>query len=404
MSVADVELPCAVRVVDTDALDGDLVVGHGAAGAYRSVLVLARSAGLPLGMLTLRTAPDGTVSASTLRDAAAQLAPTPAPDPVRASSRAVSVVVTTCRNPEVLARCIESLLACDPAPAEIAVVENRPGTGETAAMLDKRFDGRPVRLVEEPRRGLSFARNAGLAAAVSEIVAFTDDDVIVDPAWIARLRSGFDRAPDVTCVTGLIVPLRLDTETQLRVEQFASFAKGYTTREWRLSTREQHGPLFPYAAGEFGSGANTAVLAGAARAIGGFDVRLGAGTPAWGGEDIDLYLRMIQAGGALVYEPSALICHDHPDSPERLRSEAFHYGIGLTAMLAKHAVLGAARRDMLRRFGGGVRHILDPGSRKNAGKQGGGYPRGLDVLERAGMVLGPAAYVRSRLVGTTRTA
>ena len=170
------------------------------------------------------------------------------------------------------------------------------------------------------------------------------------------------------------------------------------------STREQHGPLFPYAAGEFGSGANTAVLASAARAIGGFDVRLGAGTPAWGGEDIDLYLRMLQAGGALVYEPSALICHDHPDRPERLRSEAFHYGIGLTAMLAKHAVLGAERRDMLRRFGGGVRHILDPESRKNAGKQSGGYPRGLDVLERAGMLLGPAAYVRSRLVGTTRTA
>ena len=130
------------------------------------------------------------------------------------------------------------------------------------------------------------------------------------------------------------------------------------------------------------------MLASAARAIGGFDVRLGAGTPAWGGEDIDLYLRMLQAGGALVYEPSALICHDHPDRPERLRSEAFHYGIGLTAMLAKHAVLGAERRDMLRRFGGGIRHILDPASRKNAGKQSGGYPRGLDVLERAGMLPG----------------
>ena len=404
MSIAGVELPCAVRVVDTDALEGDLVVRPGVAGAYRSVLVLARSAGLPMGVLTLPTAPDGTVSAATLREAAAQLTRTTAPDEVPASTRAMSVVVTTCRNPDVLAPCLDSLLACDPPPAEIVVVENRPGTGETAAMLAERFADRPIRLVEEPRRGLSFARNAGLDAATSELVAFTDDDVVVDPAWIGRLRSGFDRAPDVTCVTGLIVPLRLDTETQLRVEQFASFSKGYATREWRLSTREQHGPLFPYAAGEFGSGANTAVLASAARAIGGFDVRLGAGTPAWGGEDIDLYLRMLQAGGALVYEPSALICHDHPDRPERLRSEAFHYGIGLTAMLAKHAVLGAERRDMLRRFGGGVRHILDPDSRKNAGKQSGGYPRGLDVLERAGMLLGPAAYVRSRLVGTTRTA
>ena len=193
MSVAGVELPCAVRVVDTDALEGDLVVGPGVAGAYRSVLVLARSAGLPIGMLTFRTAPDGTVSASTLREAAAQLTRATAPDEVPASTRAMSVVVTTCRNPDVLAHCLDSLLACEPAPAEIVVVENRPGTGETASMLADRFAHRSIRLVEEPRRGLSFARNAGLDAATSELVAFTDDDVVVDPAWIGRLRSGFDR-------------------------------------------------------------------------------------------------------------------------------------------------------------------------------------------------------------------
>jgi GT2 family glycosyltransferase len=227
--------------------------------------------------------------------------------------------------------------------------------------------------------------------------------VVVDRGWIARLSSGFDRAPDVACVTGLILPLRLDTEVQLWLEQFASFAKGFATREWRMSTRAEHGPLFPYACGEFGSGANTAVLAAQARAIGGFDVRLGAGTPAWGGEDLDLFLRMLQAGHALVYEPSALLWHDHPDRPERLRSEAFHYGIGLTAMLMKHLLTGAARREMLRGFAGGVRHIMDPGSRKNAGKRD-GYPRTLDALERAGMLLGPAAYIRSRMVGTTRTA
>jgi hypothetical protein len=170
-----------------------------------------------------------------------------------------------------------------------------------------------------------------------------------------------------------------------------------------MATREDHGRLFPYACGEFGSGANTAVLAGPARAFGGFDVRLGAGTPAWGGEELDLYLRMLQAGHALVYEPAALLWHDHPDHPERLRSEAFHYGIGLTAMLTKHALFGADRRDMLSRAAGGVRHILDPGSRKNAAKHA-GYPRGLDALERAGMLLGPAAYLRSRLVGTTHVA
>jgi hypothetical protein len=104
-----------------------------------------------------------------------------------------------------------------------------------------------------------------------------------------------------------------------------------------------------------------------------------------------------------VYEPSALLWHDHPDRPQRLRSEALHYGMGLTAMLTKHAVLGASRRDMLRRSLRGAWHVADPASRKNAGKLQ-GYPRGLDALERLGMLLGPAAYARSRLAGTTHTA
>jgi O-antigen biosynthesis protein len=397
VTAAGVQVPCAVRVADLDRPASDLDVG-----AYRSLFVLARSGGRPLGTLVLPVGDDGTVAAKELEEAAArEIGPVvPEPDPLR-STRTVTAVVTTCRNPGPLERCLKSVLACDPAPTEVVVVENRPGTGETAALLAERFAGHPVRLVEESRRGLSWARNAGLEAASCEIVAFTDDDVVVDAGWVGRLAGGFDRAADVACVTGLILPLRLDTEEQLWIERLASFNKGFATREWRLSTREEHGPLFPYACGEFGSGANTAVLAGPARAIGGFDVRLGAGTPAWGGEELDLYLRMLQAGHALVYEPAALLWHDHPDHPERLRSEAFHYGIGLTAMLTKHALFGADRRDMLSRVVGGVRHILDPGSRKNAAKHA-GYPRGLDVLERAGMLIGPAAYLRSRLVGTTQ--
>jgi GT2 family glycosyltransferase len=392
---AGVEVPCAVRLVDLDGPATGLSVD-----AYRSVLAVLRRGGRPVGTVALPVGEDGIVAATALEEAAArELEPVvPVPDPMR-SERSVTVVVTTCRNPAPLERCLQSVLACDPAPSEVVVVENRPGGGETAALLTERFAGRPVRLVEESRRGLSFARNAGLHAAEGEVVAFTDDDVVVDAGWVGRLAAAFDRAPDVACVTGLILPLRLDTEEQLWIERLASFNKGFSTREWRMATRAEHGPLFPYACGEFGSGANTAVLAAAARRLGGFDVRLGAGTPAWGGEELDLYLRMLQAGHALVYEPAALLWHDHPDHPERLRSEAFHYGIGLTAMLTKHALFGADRRDMLGRTIDGIRHILDPGSRKNAAKHA-GYPRGLDALERAGMLLGPAAYLRSRLAGT----
>jgi hypothetical protein len=72
-------------------------------------------------------------------------------------------------------------------------------------------------------------------------------------------------------------------------------------------------------------------------------------------------------------------------------------------MLTKHLLTSPERLDMLRRIPGGLRHVADPGSRKNANKQE-GYPRGLDAIERVGMLLGPVAYARSRLMGTSRAA
>jgi GT2 family glycosyltransferase len=232
-------------------------------------------------------------------------------------------------------------------------------------------------------------------------VAFTDDDVVVDPNWVGVLAAAFARADDVACATGLILPLRLETRAQLLLEQFAGFAKGFVPREWRLSSPDGESPLFPYAPGEFGSGANTAVRASVARALGGFDVTLGMGTPASGGEELDLYIRVLKAGHAISYDPAALLWHDHPEHLERLRSEAFHYGIGLTAMLTKQLVAGPDRLGMLRRVPAGMRHAADPSSRKNAGKAE-DFPRELERLERLGMLLGPGAYLRS-LVETARS-
>ena len=74
------------------------------------------------------------------------------------------------------------------------------------------------------------ARNAGLRVARGTIVAFTDDDVIVDPAWAPAVLDAFARTPDVDCVTGLILPLEFETAAQLSVERFASYGKGFVPR------------------------------------------------------------------------------------------------------------------------------------------------------------------------------
>jgi glycosyltransferase involved in cell wall biosynthesis len=307
----------------------------------------------------------------------------------------VSVVVTTCACAEAAARTVASVLACRPAALEVVVVENRPEGSGVAALLADSFGGDSrVRCVLEHRQGLSWARNAGLRAARGEFVAFTDDDVRVDHRWVGWIEHAFDAEPAAACVTGLIMPAELETEAQLLLEQYAGFGKGFERRVHRPGAPS--GPLFPYAAGEFGSGANTAIRAAVARTLGGFDPALGAGTPAHGAEDLDLYVRVLLGGHAIVYEPAALIWHTHPGTAPRLRSEVFRYGLGLTAMLTKLALHGHARAIAARALAA-LRFLRDPQSRKNERKTA-AYPRALDRWEYAGMLCGPFAYLHSRLV------
>ncbi|MBV8950955.1 MAG: glycosyltransferase family 2 protein, partial [Actinobacteria bacterium] len=93
----------------------------------------------------------------------------------------VSVVVTTCNGRATLRACLQSILLSSYRPFEIIVVENRPGASTTAREIVETLPRAvPVRYVEERRRGLSNARNRGIAEARGEIVVFTDDDVLVD--------------------------------------------------------------------------------------------------------------------------------------------------------------------------------------------------------------------------------
>jgi GT2 family glycosyltransferase len=415
--------PAAVRIVDLDAPLSDLKLPANDLGEpYRSVMVVARLNGEPLGAVTVQVT-GGRVSRrrlsavlmsqleAELEEACARrgvalpeslaggIAARRDADGIPLASRSVTVVVTTCRNTARLERCLRSILASRYEHFEVIVVENRPGTGATRSMLSERFaDEVRVRYVEESRPGLSWARNAGLAAAEGELVAFTDDDVVVDADWVHRAARAFDRAPDVACVTGLILPSHLETDSQLILEQFAAFSKGFEARTFRLPEARDEHPLLPYTPGLIGSGANTVVRADVARGLGGFDTDLGTGTPAAGGEDLDLYIRLLRGGHAVAYEPSAIVWHEHPDGSLRLRRQVYKYGVGLGATLAKQLTRGPERLDLLRSVAAGVRYAREPSSRKNAGKTA-DYPHGLNWLERVSMLLGPAAYLAS---GATR--
>jgi cellulose synthase/poly-beta-1,6-N-acetylglucosamine synthase-like glycosyltransferase len=195
--------------------------------------------------------------------------------------------------------------------------------------------------------GLSNARNTGLRSARHDIVAFTDDDVVVDRRWLQGLSRGFLRAPNVTCVCGLVPSGELRTAAQGYFDQRVSWAGTLRPRSYSLADPPDDMPLFPFQVGRFGTGANFAVKRSRIMELGGFDEALGVGTATCGGEDLDLFYRVIAAGDTLVNDPAAIVWHRHRSDAAALLIQARGYGLGLGAWLTKVFLTRADRRQAL---------------------------------------------------------
>lgn len=307
---------------------------------------------------------------------------------------AVTVVIATHDRPSSLLRCLRSVARLDYPSFDVVVVDSAPGGDQAATALAGQSWPFRLSYVREPRPGLALAHNAALPQVSGEVVAITDDDVEVDRGWLTALAAGFCD-PATVCVTGLILPAELETQAQLLVEQSGGFARGFVPRVFSLGMRAP-GPLFPFAAGRFGSGANMAFRTGWLVSRGGFDAATGAGTPAKGGDDLIAFLAVIVDGGKLAYQPAAIVRHWHRPGYEGMRRQAFGYGVGFgsyvaASVWARPALLGA----MLSRLVPVLRHLGSPASEKNAGREA-SFPPELVWRERAGMLAGPFAYAVSR--------
>jgi GT2 family glycosyltransferase len=390
---------------------------------YRQARALVRLHGRPLGLVDL-TLEDGRLAPAALAGrtwaalagpvrrhlAADGVAPPPAglpaaglgAGPCRSApslDRAphASVVVATRDRPEALVACVERLLGLAYPSYELLVVDNAPASEATAAAVGRHFGHLPqVRYLREDRPGLSNARNRGLAEAAGQVVAFTDDDVLVDPGWLANLVAALGAVPHAACATGPILPAELDTEAAQWFEAYAGFGKGWERQVFDLDEHRRPGPLYPYAMGQFGSGASLAFKTAALRRLGGFAAELGAGTRALGGEDLDIFLRLLASGAAIVYEPGAILRHHHLRDHAALRRQLHGYGVGLGAALTKCLLDRPARAlDLAVRLPAGLAYLLSPASPKNRRKRA-DFPGELTRLELRGVLAGPAAYLRSR--------
>lgn len=309
----------------------------------------------------------------------------------------ITVVVCTRDRPGQLSSCLEALSALDHPSLEILIVDNAPRDDQTRKVVEaaRQHDPR-FRYAVEPMPGLSHARNLGLAEARHDYVAFTDDDVVVDPRWLDGIARGFGRDALVGCVTGLVPAARLDTPAQQYFDQRCSWSNLLVARVYDLMHRRGDNALFPYSPGVFGTGANFAVDRLLVQQIGGFDTALGAGSPAGGGEDLDMFIRVLQAKRALAFEPGAIVWHAHREEDHALDEQMYDYGRGLSALISKHLLDRRTAMEVVRRLPGGLGRLatLWRWSERSGEPQ---ITRSRHVYAEArGMLAGPTAYRRGR--------
>ena len=239
----------------------------------------------------------------------------------------ISVVICTRNRTQALEHCINALLQSSDTGFELVIVDNAPDDNSTQQLVQKYPD---VVYVRENRKGLDIARNTGARTASCSVVAYTDDDVTVERDWIKNMKACFSD-PQTTCVTGLVVPLELKTESQYRFERYWGFNKGYVPLVFDKAFFEKHKEA-GVPAWDVGAGANMAFRKSLFDAIGYFDERLDVGAAGCSG-DSEYWYRALAEGYQCNYFPHLFVYHQHRSSEKELDKQIFYYMRGQVASL-----------------------------------------------------------------------
>jgi len=235
----------------------------------------------------------------------------------------VSVVICTYNRRNLLKDCLNSIFAMEYPKSRYEIIIVDGGSNDGTEELCKEFPN--IRFVIEKRFGLAHARNEGVELARGSIVAYTDDDCIVDKQWLRKLVAGFKFSESIVGVGGPVYPLHPEAVPK---KILVKPALGLFDEGNKVKTTQ--GVLT----------SNCAFKKEIFRTIK-FDETLGATRRKnliLCGEDTDFCRSIVNSGRRLLYIPNAVVYHQIPKQRIRVPyiiRHAIYNGIYLTRCFLK---------------------------------------------------------------------
>lgn len=229
-----------------------------------------------------------------------------------------SLVISTLGAAEGLRQALESILSQSYSSVEVIVVDQNHGE-HVRRITDLFHDTKKVRHIRS-EIGLSKGRNAGLLVAQGRIVGFPDDDCQYPPTLLAEVKAQFSKYPDAS---GVCVRC---------CDQEGRDGAGRSDRTSGLITKSN---VWKRAVS-----IGTFLKFDAVKQVGQFDeyIGLGSSTPYQSGEETDLVLKIITAGGNIYYDPSINVIHHRYVSniSKHTIERAYAYGLGKGLLLRRY--------------------------------------------------------------------
>jgi len=214
-----------------------------------------------------------------------------------------SVLICTYNRPHLLARSLAALIEDTTEKPDQVIIVN--GGGEDTDQVVHSFIGRPgvkIRLVKTVNINLAASRNVGLPYCTGDIIAMTDDDALVFPDWVTRMKQAHSEHPEAGAVGGQVIGL--DQGCLLScVADRATFPSGEKPGYVRTLP-----------------GVNISYKCEVVKQVGLQDEAL------FRGEDVDYNWRIQRLGYKIYYDPAIKVYHDHRPTFHSFIHQHYMYG------------------------------------------------------------------------------